>query len=124
MNYKFKFGDLLTVSKSLIVTHSGIFVGDGRVIDNSPKRGSVGYRDIKDFAGGNQISIVEYKSEYTRVQIVERAQSRIGNSYKMWSQNCEHFTNDVLFNSKTSKQAVIGGVALLVAAVYFLNKKS
>ncbi|NOR61346.1 MAG: hypothetical protein GQ535_02485 [Rhodobacteraceae bacterium] len=123
MSRKFKFGDLLTVSKSLIVTHSGIYVGNGRLIDNSGKRGSVGYRSIDDFADGKEISVIQYESKYSRSQVVARAETRIGKPYKLWSQNCEHFTNEVLFDSITSKQAVIGGILLLVAAAYLLNKK-
>ncbi len=122
MPENFKFGDLLTVSKSLIVTHSGIYVGNGRLIDNSGTRGSVGYRDINDFADGKEITVIAYESKYSRSQIVERATSRIGKPYKLWSQNCEHFTNEVLFDSITSKQAAVGGILLLVAAAYLLNK--
>ena len=123
MPNKFKLGDLLTVSKSLIVTHSGIYIGNGKLIDNSGKRGSVGYRSIDDFADGKEISVIQYESKYSRSQVVARAESHIGKPYKLWSQNCEHFTNEVLFDSVTSKQAVVGGLLLLAATAYLANKK-
>lgn len=113
----FEIGERIAVNKSLFITHFGIYVGDGMVIDNSAKHGRVEQRTLQEFAGQGKAYIIPHTSIFSPSEIVARAKESIGKSYRLLSQNCEHFVTGILFGKPRSKQVA---VAVVVGTVSFL----
>ena len=118
MTPTFKIGDLITVNKALFITHFGIYIGDGMVIDNSAQHGHVEQRTLEEFAGQGKAYITPHTSIFSPKEIVVRAKERLGRPYRLLSRNCEHFVTDILFGKPQSKQvalaAAIGGFLLIM----------
>ena len=110
-------GDRLAIAKGAFITHYGIYSGNGMVIDNSNQMGRVHERSLQDFSGGKDIRVVPTTSKYTPQEIVARARAQIGKTYGWFSQNCEHFVNEIQHGSPRSTQALIGG-AIIAFLVY------
>ena len=79
-------------------THHGIYVGGGEVahymgLSSNLRRGPVVKVTLAQFASGHAVSIeCEATASYTPIEIVARAQSRLGEDrYSVLSNNCEHF---------------------------------
>ncbi|MFN8986203.1 MAG: lecithin retinol acyltransferase family protein, partial [Burkholderiales bacterium] len=78
-------------------SHHGINIGDGFVIHYSGmadglQSGPVAIVDIETFAAGNGFEIRTYTGSFPPDVIVQRANSRIGESaYNVFNNNCEHF---------------------------------
>jgi hypothetical protein len=77
--------------------HHGIYVGGGEVVhymglSTTPRRGPVAKVTLARFASGHAVSIErEATASYTPLEIVARAQSRLGEDrYSVLSNNCEH----------------------------------
>jgi len=118
-------GDILVRKKSLfgIVAHYGLYVGEGKVIDNHPDRG-VSVQSYSQFLNGKNLERVKrFKgSGEARSRIVENAISMLGAKYDLISFNCEHFVNRVSGFGNRSYQ--IGtGLALLTLTLLLLNLK-
>jgi hypothetical protein len=78
-------------------THHGIYVGDGQVVhymglSSALRRGPVAKVTLEQFASGRVVSIEpEPAAAYTPIEIVKRAQSRLGEDrYSLLHNNCEH----------------------------------
>ncbi|QUM76490.1 lecithin retinol acyltransferase family protein [Moritella sp. 24] len=94
---KLRIGDHLLVSRK-VYTHHGIYVGNNQVIHYSGladglQSGPVLKTSLTDFTGGEVLHKREYQNpSYSRSQIVNRAESRLGELlYNVHSNNCEHF---------------------------------
>ena len=79
-------------------THHGIYVGGEEVVhymglSSTLRRGPVAKVTLEQFASGHVVSIEpEAGAAYTALEIVARAQSRLGEDrYSVLSNNCEHF---------------------------------
>lgn len=85
-------------------SHHGIDCGDGEVIhfDFTPKRklfscvngdtSRIRRTSMEEFSGGKEIHVRDYASSHAADRIIERAESRVGESgYHLFSNNCEHF---------------------------------
>jgi len=79
-------------------THHGVYVGDGEVVhymglSSAWRRGPVAKVTLAQFASGHPVSIKpEAEAAYTPLEIVARAQARLGEDrYHVMSNNCEHF---------------------------------
>jgi hypothetical protein len=79
--------------------HHGIYAGSGRVVHYpglaySLRRGPVEETSLARFTDGRPIRVIAgaAPSHFDRCEVVRRARSRVGeNSYRLFSNNCEHF---------------------------------
>jgi hypothetical protein len=78
--------------------HHGIYVGGGKVVHyaglmNGLRRGPVEEVCLAEFARGRAVLLVAYaQALFDRHEVVRRARSRVGeNSYRLLTNNCEHF---------------------------------
>jgi len=91
--------------------HHGIYVGSGRVIHyagftRSERRGSVEEVPIEQFADGHAVAVRPHPfPKYSGEETVLRARSRLGeNSYRLLTNNCEHFCAWCLLGQSRSEQ--------------------
>ena len=70
-------------------------------------------------AKGRKSLTVSINSKYLPHEVVERARSQIGKPYGWFSQNCEHFVNEIQLGVPKSTQALVGG-SLLALVLYRL----
>ena len=120
MTKNFNIGDRIAITKGPGIIHYGIFIGLNLVIDNSKTMGRVVIRSLKEFAGGKQVRLVSYKPVFPPAEVVARAKARVGKPYGWFSQNCEHFVNEVQLGTPKSAQALVGGaiLAFLVSKIF------
>ena len=78
-------------------THHGIYIGDGEVVhymglSTVLRRGPVAKVTFAQFASGHAVSVEpEAGAAYAPIDIVKRAQSRLGEDrYSVLNNNCEH----------------------------------
>ena len=91
--------------------HHGIYVGGGRVVHyaglaNGLRRGPVEETTLQCFTGSRPLWVqLDASSIFDSREIVRRARSRIGeDSYKLLSNNCEHFCEWCLRGENRSYQ--------------------
>ena len=88
------------------------------VIHNTTEGGVV--KELVPCNSPRKITVLDYNYVYTREEVVRRARKRIGNSYNLYNDNCEHFVTEVTSGTRCSLQ-VEGTVewlkVLMVAAV-------
>ena len=79
-------------------THHGIYAGSGKVIHYAGlarglRRGAVEEISLSAFAAGYPVGVVSgVSSQFDRREVVGRARSRVGeHSYRLLTNNCEHF---------------------------------
>lgn len=106
----------LTIGSHLVTerfgyTHHGIFAGAGKVVHYSGmsrllRRGPVQEVTLDEFAQGHLVWIRQSPgAEFTGVEAVRRAYSRLGeDSYRLTSNNCEHFCMWCLYGEGRSDQ--------------------
>lgn len=110
-----------------LYTHHGIYSGHGIVIhyaggsDDPHGDGSkVQTTTLHDFSLGQEFGVVSHPSAvFTNAEIVERAQSRIGeDGYSLFANNCEHFCHWAIYGDHASPQldggAILTSMATLV----------
>ncbi|WP_162265868.1 lecithin retinol acyltransferase family protein [Celeribacter ethanolicus] len=103
------------------VTHYGIYIGNGQVIDNSPKRGAVGVTTISDFKRDGVCEIVNAPpSTQEGSRRCGLAHQRIGKPYHLLQQNCEHFVTEIMTGTAKSTQVAIA--ATIGIAAFTLSK--
>lgn len=119
-------GDVLVRNKSAlgVVEHLGLFVGNGRVIDNHPSRG-VSLISVESFLNGEPLLRIDsYQGSYhSRSLVIQKAYSMLGMKYHLTEFNCEHFVNIAIGAGRKSPQvAVAGRILVLGALVWGLSK--
>jgi hypothetical protein len=107
--------------------HHGIYVGCGRVVHYSGwayglRRGPVEETSLASFTDGRAVCIkaATAPSHFDRCEVVRRARSRVGeNSYRLFSNNCEHFCEWCVYGEHRSYQveALLRQPALLLRAL-------
>jgi len=90
-------------------THHGIYVGDGQVVHYAGRiryaEGLVEEIPLEAFARGRLEISVRTPTRYEAEEIVRRARSRLGeHSYRLFSNNCEHFSTWCLRGESHSAQ--------------------
>ena len=96
------------------VSHPGIYVGNGEVIDNSRKRGGVYRRSLEEFCDGCVLSYDGFKGDVPPEQVVKKAYAAIGTNYDFLLYNCKDFVRDMRGQAMLSliiKGVVVTGVA-------------
>lgn len=101
----YKKGHLLSVNYDLY-QHVGISDGNGNVYENSRKRGGSGLVPNHIFSSGKSISDHGTIGNFSANEILERAKRLITDqsSYKLISNNCEHFIRTIYGVEVTSPQ--------------------
>ena len=86
-------GDVVAVSceTGIRYDHLGISDGNGRVIHNSKARSRVVEESEKEFSGGLPIRVYHEITSDDKIAAYDRARSRVGQAYDLFSDNCEHF---------------------------------
>ncbi len=97
------------------------------IISNSLRAGQVAEEPANIFANGNTIRKVDdYPGKMNPYEVIARARSQLGKTYKLISWNCEHFIRWVHGQKVESPQlqaaAIVGGLSLL-ALLYFKKNK-
>jgi hypothetical protein len=98
------------VTPRTIYSHHGIYVGRGRVIHYAGLaygrlHGPVEDVPLERFAHGRGIRIRHDAARFDRLEVVERARSRLGERrYRLLTNNCEHFCTWALRDESRSKQ--------------------
>jgi hypothetical protein len=98
------------ISPRAFYTHHGIYAGNGRVIHYSGLaygwgRGSVEDVPLERFAHGHSIRVRWDLRHFDPRAVVERARSRLGeHSYRVLTNNCEHFCAWALRDESRSRQ--------------------
>jgi hypothetical protein len=95
--------------------HHGIYVGSGRVVHYSGlayglRRGPVEEVSLDCFTDGRSIRVRAgaAPSRFDRCEVVRRARSRVGeNSYRLFSNNCEHFCEWCVYGEHRSYQVEV-----------------
>ena len=92
-------------------THQGIYIGDGCVVHYAGSsrllhNGPVEEVSIESFTRGRPLKIRRHgRSQFTGVEVVERARSRLHEDrYDVLNNNCEHFCEWCAQDSSTSHQ--------------------
>lgn len=98
------------VTPRAFYTHHGIYTGNGRVIHYSGLaygwgRGAVEDVSLERFAHGHGIRVRRDQQRFDSRSVVERARSRLGeHSYRILTNNCEHFCGWALRGESRSSQ--------------------
>ncbi len=78
--------------------HHGIYAGDGHGIHHAGfkqllHRGPVEEISLAEFLNGHELRVrAPAEPQFAPIVVVARARSRVGeDSYRVWSNNCEHF---------------------------------
>ncbi|SFU58278.1 Lecithin retinol acyltransferase [Aliiroseovarius crassostreae] len=110
-------GTTLIVSKPPVM-HFGIYAGNGRVIDNSPRTGCVSERSLEDFSNGNKVQIRDIPATPAQgIERLQQARNHLGTRYNLLNWNCEQFVNFICGGRARSTQLIgITTGALLGAA--------
>ncbi|UCS93278.1 lecithin retinol acyltransferase family protein [Echinicola marina] len=119
-------GDVLIRNKSAfgLIDHYGLYIGNGKVIDNHPDRG-VTMLALESFLNGRELNRVDrFAGDYwSRRQVVQKGISMIGMEYHLTDFNCEHFVNVARGSAKKSQQVTAMGIFLLFFVIIFgLNR--
>lgn len=95
-------GDILYRRKALVM-HVGIYLGDGLILHNTPKKGEHQV-DFATFAQGKTVHVKT--TGLAPAQVIEKAQQVLANpaSYQLLKHNCEHTANTVLSDTASSDQ--------------------
>jgi lecithin:retinol acyltransferase len=98
------------VTPRALYTHHGIYVGNGTVVHYAGfayglRRGPVEQVSLERFARGRIVRIQPGYRRFDRLEVVERALSRVGESrYRLLTNNCEHFCAWALRDEWRSRQ--------------------
>lgn len=99
------------VTPRFAYAHHGIYVGAGNVVHYAAfasdwHRGPVQEVSLSGFAHGHPVWVRPAGSDALRCEeIVRRARSRLGeNRYRLWSNNCEHFSEWCVHGQHRSPQ--------------------
>jgi hypothetical protein len=92
-------------------THHGIYVGNGNVVhyrglSRGLRAGPVEEISLARFAGGHPVRVRPHEAaRFDRQSVIARARSRLGeNSYRILSNNCEHFCEWCVQGMSRSRQ--------------------
>jgi len=115
-------GDILYRSK-YPATHTGIYLGNGNVFHNMPALGEH-ISSFHDFSEGKKVTVSKIP-DAIRSEVLERLNNALSKpeSYNLFTNNCEHTINKVVFNKKRSDQILILITLLTIGISYIALKK-
>ncbi len=120
------------VTPRALYSHHGIYVGNGRVIHygglaHGLRRGPVEEVSLAHFAHGRGIRVQPDPPRFDRREVVARARLRLGErSYRILTNNCEHFCAWALQGESRSRQveclrSALPAVWLAIRAACFVG---
>lgn len=107
-------GDWLTCKKNLFITHVGVHLGNGQVLQNTPIRGE----HVVDWDGFSQGRPVSYRHTNTPPHLVYLRASQLlrqPRPYHPIINNCEHTASKVIDDIRISGQVLIWGLIAIIA---------
>lgn len=115
-------GDILYRAK-YPATHTGIYLGNGNVFHNMPALGEH-ISSFNDFSEGKKVTVSK-TPDAIRSEVLERLNHSLLNpeNYNLFTNNCEHTINKVVFNKKRSDQILILVTLLTIGISYLALKK-
>jgi len=105
-----------------VVQHAGVYLGGGRVIENTPETGER-LASLSEFAAGNPVRMERASQPLTAV--LARAQ-RVLTVPKPWdavSRNCEHTAYEVATGEARSPQLALILVLLALAGIILVANR-
>lgn len=85
--------------------HHGIDCGDGTVVHMTRAKDRIIRTTFNEFADGRHVHVENSQCDYSAMQVIERACSRVGESgYDIFNNNCEHFVVWCRTGKKCSQQ--------------------
>lgn len=87
----FGVGEWVSVKAYGFIDHFGLATGDGRVISNSMRHGGVVIQSEAEFSAGKSVRRHGSPNSAGAQAAVMRAYFRIGEPWKAFDDNCEHF---------------------------------
>jgi len=110
----YQLGDVLRVIVYGFVVHEGIYTGEGTVISNSRRNGLVIEESVSAFSQGRKITNAGRLSELSPHVAIAHARTRLGQKYRLYSDNCQHFVRRCYHIKPKSPQrdVVVAGVAI------------
>jgi len=114
-------GDIVQVTVYGVIAHEGIVTEHGRVISNSRRRGGVYEESLRDFSGGRKIINKGPLKRALPLTALSRARSRLGQSYDVVNDNCQHFVRwcyGLRPYSPQKRLALAGGAVLALMAIF------
>ena len=122
MNATFQAGEVLSIQMNGY-RHYGLSDGNGMIIDASKKYGKVVLQTINSFAEGREIERHGIWAKHSPMDAVANAYNKLGDDYKLFADNCEHFVRGVSGLVKESPQIQMGIAAMIIAALFWVANK-
>lgn len=102
----FGVGEWVSVKAYGFIDHFGLATGDGRVISNSMRHGGVVMQSEAEFSERKQVRRYGSPNPAGAQAAVMRAYLRIGEPWKAFDDNCEHFVRWAYGMKAESPQAM------------------
>ncbi len=118
-----RIGDVLSRPKALgIVTHLGVVVAPGLVIQNRPGKGEH-LATLKEFAGGKPVTV--HRTAANPAEVTARAQAVLANpqGYDPIKNNCEHTVTRIIQGIARSPQLALIVTVVIVGGLVLVLKK-
>jgi len=116
-------GDLLERPKGP-VTHMGIYLGNGRVLHNTPGYGEH-ETSFSEFVKDKEVAVYQ-PPQYMRDHILHNASAVLADpkQYFLLTNNCEHTVRRIVEEQSYSRQLIIWGLiaTTLIGTIYLLRK--
>ncbi len=118
----YQLGDVLRVTVYGVVVHEGIYTDEGTVISNSRRNGRVIEESVHAFSAGRKISNIGPLSDISPHVALAHARTRLGDNYRLYADNCQHFVRRCYRLKPKSPQIdvfVFGAAALAALVLVF-----
>ena len=121
----FGVGEWVSVKAYGLIDHYGLATGDGNVISNSMRHGGVVMQSEAEFSAGKQVRRYGSPNPAGAPTAVMRAYHRIGEPWKAFEDNCEHFVRWAYGMKAQSPQAtVLTALGVFASGVLLLARVS
>ncbi|MBI2241010.1 MAG: lecithin retinol acyltransferase family protein [Magnetospirillum gryphiswaldense] len=100
--------------------HYGVLTEIGTVVHASKKHNRVIEESLENFSEGAPCRMASFQSNLSPNETIQRARSKIGNSYDLISKNCEHLVRYCCGHGSFSVQII---TTIIVAITYFIKAK-
>jgi len=121
----FGVGEWVSVKAYGFIDHYGLATGDGYVISNSMRHGGVVTQSEAEFSAGKQVCRYGSPNPAGAQAAVLRAYHRVGEPWKLFDDNCEHFVRWAYGMKAQSPQATaLTGLGVLASGILLFTRVS
>ena len=114
----FDVGEWVSVKTYGFIDHFGIATGDGRVISNSMRHGGVVIQSEAEFSSGQPVTRYGSPAPLQAHIAVMRAMGRIGERWRAFNDNCEHFIRWAYgLKAESPQAAALTAVGVLASGI-------